>query len=269
MDLSRCSLNSVTVRGTGLAEVTALAERFGFGGVGLWRDILAGEDLVRYGRSVSDRGLRVSSVCRGGMFTHNDAATRRAILDDNHRAVDQARELNAECLVLVCGAATGRDLDGARSQILDGIAGLEPYARDAGVRLAIEPMHPMMASTRSAITSLREANDIVEKIGSAAVGIALDSYHVWWDISLADEAQRAAQAIFGVQLADWATPVNDELTSRAMPGDGCIDLAAFSRTVSSYAGLIEVEVLSSFWWAQPAADTVEAAVRGLRRVNWD
>lgn len=267
MDPSQCSLNSVTIRGTGLDEVTALAEKFGFGGVGLWRDILDGHDLAQCSRNIADRGLRVSSVCRGGMFPHADAAGRRAAHEDNHRAVDQARDLNADCLVLVCGAAVGRDLIGGRAQISDGIAELEPYAREAGVRLAIEPMHPMMASTRSAITSLREANDIAEKIDSPHVGIALDSYHVWWDDTFPEEVARAEDSIFSVQLADWATPINDELTSRAMPGDGCIDLTAFMGTTPGYRGLVEVEVLSSFWWSQPAADAVEAAVRGLRRVT--
>ncbi|MBS3694129.1 sugar phosphate isomerase/epimerase family protein [Rhodococcus qingshengii] len=268
MDISRCSLNSATIRGADLNEVVDLAEHSGFGGVGLWRDVLDDCDLVSYGREVAERGLRVTSVCRGGMFPQPDKATRRKTLEDNYKAVDQASDLNADCLVLVCGAAVGRDLTGGRSQIFDGIAELEPYAREAGVRLAIEPMHPMMASTRSAITSLREANDIVERIDSSHVGIALDSYHVWWDAELSTETTRAAGSILSVQIADWMTPIHDELSSRGMPGDGCIELPAFLKaaTTAGYDGLVEVEVLSNFWWRQPPTDAVTAAVHGLRRI---
>jgi sugar phosphate isomerase/epimerase len=267
MELSDCSLNSITVKGASLDRVTQLAETAGFGGVAFWRDVLDDVDLRAGADMLQRAGLRVTSVCRGGMFPQPDERARRRRFDDNLKAVDQAHALHADCLVLVCGAAYA-DLAGARKQVRDGIAELEPYARQAGVRLAIEPFHPMMAATRSVITSLREANDLVDAVGSDIVGIAIDSYHVWWDYTLSDEIIRAGESLFSVQLADWITPIHGELSSRGMPGEGCIDMAGFIAQCRSagYRGLVEVEVLSDHWWAQPASTVVQAAVDGLTRI---
>lgn len=268
MDLRACSLNSATIRGTALTDVIDLAGRQGFGGVGLWRDILADEDLTRAASYIDAAGLRVSSVCRGGMFPQSTYQERRVRLDDNKLAVDQARTLNADCLVLVCGPPIGTDIVGARHQIRDGITELAPYARAAEVALAIEPFHPMLASTRSAITSLGEANQLVEDIADPSVGLAIDSYHVWWDVNVRKEINRSAGRIFSCQLADWVTPINDELTSRGMPGAGSIDMNAFVSDCRSadYPGLVEIEVLSSQWWSLPANETVAAAARALEKV---
>jgi sugar phosphate isomerase/epimerase len=267
MELSDCSLNSITVKNTGLDQVAQLAETAGFGGVGLWRDVLEGVDLRAAAARLQQGGLRVTSICRGGMFPQPDVPARRRRLDDNRTAVDQAHALDADCLVLVCGAAYA-DLAGARQQVRDGIAQLEPYAREAGVRLAIEPFHPMMAATRSVITSIGEANDLVDAVGSDIVGITIDSYHVWWDVALSQEITRAGERLFSVQVADWITPIHGELSSRGMPGEGCIDLAGFVAECrhAGYRGLVEVEVLSDYWWAQPAPTALRAAVEGLSQI---
>jgi sugar phosphate isomerase/epimerase len=267
MDLAQCSLNSVTVKGSRFGEVADLAEEWGFGGVGLWRDVLEDLDLTAAGARLRESGLRVTSVCRGGMFPQPTARLRREALADNRVAVDQAHALGAECLVLVCGAAHG-DLVGARQQVHDGIAELEPYARAAGVRLAVEPFHPMMASSRSVITSLGEANDLVEAIDSDLVGIALDSYHVWWDARMREEIARAGDTLFSVQLADWITPIQGELSSRGMPGEGCIDMTGFVAdcTDAGYRGLVEVEILSDRWWAEGPASALHAAASRLTRI---
>lgn len=267
MNLSECSLNSITVKTASVDEVAHLAETAGFGGVGLWRNLLEGIDVRATASRLQHGGLRVSSICRGGMFPQPDEPARRRRLEDNRTAVDQAHALDAECLVLVCGAANG-DLAQARSQVHDGIAELEPYARDAGVRLAIEPFHPMMAATRSVITSIREANDLVDALGSDLVGVAIDSYHVWWDVALSHEITRAAHRLFSVQLADWITPIHGELSSRGMPGEGCIDMTGLVAECrhAGYRGLVEVEVLSDYWWAQPVPTALQAAVEGLTRI---
>lgn len=268
MDLRDCSLNSVTVRGSDLDTVIDLAAENGFGGVGLWRDILAGQDLARASRQLAAAGLRVSSVCRGGMFPQPTAELRAHTLADNLFALEQAAGLHAECLVLVCGPPTADGLAAARESIAESIAELAPHARDAGVRLAIEPFHPMMAATRSAITSLREAAQLVDTLALPGVGLAVDSYHVWWETALRDQITALGPRIYSVQLADWVTPIHDELSSRGMPGEGVIDLAGFAAACrdAGYPGLIEVEVLSSTWWARPTADTVHAAAAALRKL---
>jgi sugar phosphate isomerase/epimerase len=263
--MSECSLNSITVRGSSVEDLIALAQLHRFGGIGLWRDILADIDLPSTARRIVDAGLRVTSVCRGGMFVQSDDRARRSAFDDNRVAVDQAHTLAADCLVLVCGAAYDQDLAGARAQVRDGIAELAPYARDAGVRLAVEPFHPMMAATRSIITSVTEANDTIAELDDEFVGIAMDAYHLWWDVALPQQIRRAGSLIYSVQVADWITPIRGELSSRGMPGEGCIDMTDFVQRCRSagYQGLVEVEVLSDTWWAQPADIAVGAAAAGL------
>lgn len=264
---SECSLNSITVRGADFNDVVRLARSHGFGGVSLWRDLLDGVDLATAAGKIAAAGLCVTSVCRGGMFPQPDDAARRARRDDNRLAVDQAHALEAECLVLVCGPM-GADPAGARRQIRDGIADLIPYARQAGVKLAIEPFHPMMAASRSAVTSLSEANDLIDALADPILGIALDAYHVWWDVNVEHQIERAGPRLFSVQIGDWLTPVTSELGARGMPGEGCIDLSAFIATArrAGYRGLVEVEVLSDRWSAQPADVAADAAVAGIAAV---
>ncbi|KAA0102384.1 sugar phosphate isomerase/epimerase [Mycolicibacterium sp. P1-18] len=264
MDLAECSLNSITARSAGLDDLVGLAAAHGFGGVGLWRDVLVGVDLTAASARIADAGLRVTSVCRGGMFPQPDEPSRRRTFDDNREAVDQTNALRADCLVLVCGPSHSTLAD-ARAQVRDGIAALAPYARDAGVRLAIEPFHPMLAASRSVVTSIGEANALVEALDDDVVGLAVDAYHLWWDAALTEQIRRAGSSISCVQLADWVTPIQGELSSRGMPGEGCIDMAAFVAEcrAAGYRGLVEVEVLSDDWWAEPAAVSVRAAAAGL------
>ncbi|MEU1902306.1 sugar phosphate isomerase/epimerase family protein [Nocardiopsis dassonvillei] len=268
MDLSHCSLNSITVRAATLPELVDLAAEHGFGGVGLWRDSYADTGAAKAARRITEAGLRVTSVCRGGMFPQPTPRERARAHEDNLRAIDEAHALRADCLVLVCGPAHDRDLAGARARIEEGVAGLLDHAAEAGVPLAVEPMHPMMAADRSAITSLAEAVDLVERLGSPWAGLAVDTYHVWWDVALPRLMARAGSSIRTVQLADWVLPIHGQLSSRGMPGEGHIDMPGFvelSRGVG-YDGLVEVEVLSDHWWSQPPALVARAAARALAAI---
>lgn len=265
VDLTKCSLNSVTVREATFPELLDLAVEHGFGGVGLWRDSYAEHGVTSAARRIARTGLRVTSVCRGGLFPQPTPELRARAHEDNLRAIDEAHELNADCLVLVCGPAHDRDLAGARAQIADGVEGLLEHAAAAAVPLAVEPMHPMMAADRSAITSLHEAVDLVELIDSPWAGLAVDSYHVWWDVALPQLLERSGPAVRTVQLADWVLPIHGQLNSRGMPGEGHIDMAQFvelSRR-AGYRGLIEVEVLSDHWWSRPPEQVARAAASAL------
>lgn len=268
MNLDRCSINSITLRAAGLQELIDIAVTHDVPGVALWREIYSETGVAAAAKKIRRAGLRVSSVCRGGMFPALTASERVWIAAENRRAIDEAHELDAECLVMVCGAATTKDLVGAREQIESGLRGLAPYAADAGVRLAIEPMHPMMIADRSAITSLTEANDLVERIGAPNLGIALDAYHVWWDVSMTAQIRRAGKTLFSVQVCDWITPINGQLSSRGMPGEGTIDLRDFVSKAdgAGYQGLIEIEVLSDRWWSEPLEKATTAALRGFAEI---
>ena len=149
--------------------------------------------------------------------------------------MEEAATLGTDVLVLVCGPPVGRDVERARAQILAGIERLVPHAEDAGVRLAIEPLHPMMISERSAIVTLGEANDLAERFDAHRVGVVVDAYHVWWDPRLREEIARAGRRILGYHVADWLVPTTDRLEGRGMMGDGVIDLRGIRAAVEAPA----------------------------------
>jgi sugar phosphate isomerase/epimerase len=265
IDLSRLSLNQATVRNLSAAQATDLCVRHGIGGIGLWRDKVAELGLARTAATVRAAGLHVSSLCRGGFFTHADPAARRAALADNTKAVAEAAALEADALILVSGGLVpgSRDLGLARRMIADGIASLVPFALQAGVRLGIEPLHPMFCADRCAISRLGEAVDLACQFPAEAVGVVVDTYHVWWDSALAADIARAAGRIVSYQLCDWILPLPaDMLLGRGHLGDGFIDFGPISAHVEAagYAGYAEVEIFNQQIWDAPPDETA-ATVR--------
>jgi len=263
--LGRLSLNQATVKHLGLADAAALCARHGIPAIGLWRDRVAEAGLAGAAAAVRGAGLHVSSLCRGGFFTHADPAARRAARADNRAAVIEAAELGADALVLVCGGLVpgSRDLGLARRMVADAIGDLVPEAQRLGVRLAIEALHPMFCADRSVIASLGEAVELADQFPADAVGVMVDTYHVWWDARLADEIARASGRIAGYQVCDWMLPLpQDALLGRGHLGDGVIDFGPVSAAVTAagYHGYVEVEIFNADVWAAPA-DQTAATVR--------
>jgi len=211
-------------------------------------------------------GLTVTGVCRGGMFPAADAEGRKQALTENRRAVDEAATLQAACLVLVVGGLPpgSKDIAGARQQVADGLAATLDYARSVGVRLAIEPLHPMYAADRACINTLAQALDLCDRLG-AGVGVAVDVYHLWWDPALHAQIARAGRdgRLDAYHVCDWLVPTRDMLTDRGMMGDGVIALKDIRRSVeqAGFVGLCEVEIFSALdWWAKPIDTILETMV---------
>ena len=244
---SRLSFNQITAERAGLKEVVEACARHGVPYVAVWRHKLAQVGVKTAVCLLRDAGVRVSSVCRGGMFPAAADDERAARIEENRRAVDEAAALGAEVLVLVCGAAPDRDIAAARRMVADGIAALVPYARERGVRLGIEPMHPGFAAERSCITTLAEARRLAERFDPATVGVVADVYHIWWDPELYDELARAAGRVVGFH---------------GMMGDGVIELRRIREAVerTGYAGPIEVEIFNQGVWDMPL-DTLMPMVK--------
>jgi len=259
---SRLSFNQITAERAGLKEVVEACARYGVPYVAVWRHKLAEVGVKTAVCLLRDAGVRVSSVCRGGMFPAAADDERAARIEENRRAVDEAAALGAEVLVLVCGAAPDRDIAAARRMVADGIAALVPYARERGVRLGIEPMHPGFAAERSCITTLAEARRLAERFDPATVGVVADVYHIWWDPELYDELARAAGRVVGFHVSDWLVPVHDILMNRGMMGDGVIELRRIREAVerTGYAGPIEVEIFNQGVWDMPL-DTLMPLVK--------
>jgi sugar phosphate isomerase/epimerase len=254
--LERLSLNQATVKHLSLADAVALCVRHDIPAIGLWRDRVAEIGLDRAVAAVRAAGLHVSSLCRGGFFTRAGAEGLAAARADNRAAVREAAELGADTLVLVCGGLVpgSRDLSLARRMVADAIGDLVPQAQRLGVRLGIEALHPMFCADRSVICSLGEAVDLALSFPADAVGVVVDTYHVWWDPGLTAGIARAAGRIVSYQVCDWVLPLPaDALLGRGHPGDGVIDFGPISAAAAEagYDGYVEVEIFNADVWAAP------------------
>ena len=261
-NIARLSLNQMTTERWSVREAVDGCARAEIPALGLWRHKVAETGLKHSAQIVRDAGLQVSSLCRGGMFPAATATERQARIDDNRRAIDEAAELGTDVLVLVCGAAPDRNIQAAREMVRDGIAAIAPYARERGVKLGIEPLHPMFAADRSVIVTLAQALDIAEQFAPQEVGVVIDVYHVWWDPQVYAQIARAAGHICGFHVNDWIVPLPDLLNGRGMMGDGVIELRRLRSAVDAagYAGPIEVEIFNQALWNMPG-DEVLALMR--------
>lgn len=259
----RLSINRWTCRSTPLQEFLEATAAHGIEAVGLWRQDVEEIGLDALRRRVDDAGLRVSSLCRGGFLTAADEAARATSLADNRQAIDEAAALGAPTLVMVVGGITREDKDivAARARVTENIAALAPYAESAGVTLSLEPMHPMFTADRAVLSTLDQALDVAEASGSDAVGVIVDTYHVWWDPALEQSIARAGESgrLLSYQVCDWNLPLAaNPLFSRGYMGDGFIDFPSITRRVraAGYTGDIEVEIFHEDVWATPAAEAI-------------
>ena len=338
--LDRLCIHTITTKPWAIETSAAKFAAAGVKGITVWRDTLAGRDIKKTGQMLRDHGLAVVSLCRGGFFPGKTAAERQKALDDNRLAIAEAHALGAPHIVLVCGAVPGQPLtesrkqilDGiaavlpdcqaagvklaieplhpmyaadrrkaiddnrlaiaeahalgaphivlvcgavpglplaeSRKQILDGIAALLPECRAADVKLAIEPLHPMYADSRSAVNTLAQANDMVEQLNSPWVGVAVDVYHLWWDPALQQEIARCGRlkALFAYHVCDWRTPTTDLLLDRGLMGEGCIPLRQIRAWVEAtgFMGLNEVEVFSARLWTTDQDEYLKQIVQAYR-----
>ncbi|MFJ2027928.1 sugar phosphate isomerase/epimerase family protein [Streptomyces sp. NPDC087897] len=262
-DLARLSINQETVKQWSLEDLAEGCVTAGIDKVGLWRAPVQAYGVERTARLLSEAGLTVTSLCRGGFFTALEPADRARALDDNRAAIDEAAALSTDTLVLVSGGLPpgSRDLHGARERVADALAELAPYAAERGVRLAIEPLHPMYASDRCVVSTLGQALDLAERFPAERVGVVVDTYHLWWDDRASVEIARAGAGgrIHAFQLADWITPLPaGVLLGRGQLGDGSVDFRAFRSAVESagFDGPIEVEIFNEALWARDGAEVL-------------
>jgi sugar phosphate isomerase/epimerase len=253
-DFSRLCVHTITTKPWPLEKAAREFAAAGVSGITVWRDTLAGKNIAQTRRMLQDLNLEVVSLCRGGFFPAREPAKRQAAIDDNLKAIGEAAALGAPHVVLVCGAVPGQPLTESRKQIQEGIAACLEHAAAAGVKLAIEPLHPMYADDRSALNTLAQANDMAEALNSPWVGIAVDVYHLWWDPDLENQIKRCGQNgnLTAFHICDWNTPTTDLLNDRGLMGEGCINLKEIRGWVEAtgFTGYNEVEIFSNKFWSQ-------------------
>jgi sugar phosphate isomerase/epimerase len=270
------SINTATVRAQWpLDRIVDECARRGIRAISPWRDQVAAVGLEAIARQVRAAGLELSGYCRGGMFPAATAEGRQRALDDNRRAVDEAKALNAACLVLVVGGLPGalegapahKDIAAARQDVRDGIAATLDHARSVGMPLAIEPLHPMYAADRACVNTLEQALDLCDAIDpqrSGALGVAVDLYHVWWDPKLQAQIARAgSKRLLAFHVCDWLVPTRDLLTDRGMMGDGVIEIPKVRgwMEAAGFAGYSEVEIFSAEnWWKREGGEVLDTCI---------
>ncbi len=263
--MKRFSLNQATTKGWPLPDLAAGCLDAGVTGVGLWREEVQEFGVDHAAALMRDAGLAVTSLCRGGFFQQD------GWLDENKRAIDETAALGAPVLVLVSGGLPpgSRDIDAARAHVGDALGELVPHALAAGVQLAVEPLHPMFASDRCVVSTLKQALDLAAPYPAAAVGAVVDTYHLWWDDDVWAQIARAGREdrIACFQVADWITPLPaGVLVGRGLPGTGCVELRRFREAVEAagYTGPIEVEVFNEEVWARPGREVLGEALDGYQ-----
>jgi sugar phosphate isomerase/epimerase len=258
----------MTLKPWTLEQTIAGLQRVGVPGITVWRQHLEPYGAEKAGRLLRASGLTVTALCRGGFFPAFNKADREKALLDNRQALDEAAAIGAPMVVLVCGAVPGMPLSDARRQICEGIATLEPHARALGVKLAIEPLHPMYAGDRSAINTMRQARAVCETINSPFVGIAADVYHIWWDEQVEIELTLAGKGgwLFGFHVCDWRLATRDLLNDRGLMGEGCINIPHLRQTAeqAGFTGFNEVEIFSTERWAMEQNDWLNTLVAAYK-----
>lgn len=272
-DLSKLCIHTVTTKPWSLAEAAKRYAGAGVPAITVWRDAAQAhpEGISAAGKMLREEGLEIVSYVRGGFFAADSEGGRQAAVEDNLRIIDEAAALGAPLIVLVCGAVPGQHLELSRSQIHDGIAALIPHAEAAGVRLGIEPLHPMYADSRSAVNTMAQANDLAIALGSDRVGVTVDVFHLWWDDRLEAEIRRCGEAgkLFSFHICDWKDRPEDMLNDRGLMGEGCIDISRIRGWVeeTGFRGYNEVEIFSNRYWAMDQADYLAAIIDAYRQYS--
>ncbi len=268
MELQHATIHTFTTRPWSIDQCIEGYARHGFGGISVWREHIVGEDLSHVKKKMHDAGLQATSLVRGGFFTGDTAEKRKAAIEENKRAIAEAEALGIPMIVLVCGATPGQIPSDNFLQIENGIEEILPFAEAAGIRLAVEPLHPMYAGDRSAVCSMKDANDLVERMGHPLLGVALDVFHVWWELNLYEEIERCfdESRLFAFHVCDFKPEMSHVLLDRGLPGEGVANVTVIDEWVRSagFAGHTEVEIFSEKYWAMDQDEFLKKIATSLR-----
>jgi len=268
-DTSRLCIHTITNKPWGLKEALDHYAEEGVSGISIWQNVYQEMGAVKAGDLVKEYPIDVVSTVRGGFFAHQSATKREKAIDDNKKLIDESAALGSPLLVLVCGSDPSQSLEESRNQIRDGLEILEPYAKAANVKLGIEPLHPLYADTRSAINTLKTANDIAESILSPFIGVVFDVYHLWWEENLKQEIMRCGKNknLLAFHVCDWKVPTMDLLNDRGLMGEGCIPIRQIRTWVeeAGFTGFCEVEIFSDIYWEMDQKEFLNKIIKSYHQ----
>lgn len=267
-DPNKLCVHTITTKPWSLTQSLDEYASRGIKGISVWQNAIEKMGAQKAGDLLKSYPIEVVSYVRGGFFPSTSAEKRAAAIDHNKQMLEEAAAIGAPLLVLVCGAEPSQSLEASRTQIQEGIEQLIPVASSLGVKLAIEPLHPMYADTRSAVNTLAQANHMAESIDHEYVGVAVDVYHLWWEDGLEQKIQRCGEQgnLLAYHICDWKFPPEDMLNDRGLMGEGCIDLPKIRNWVESagFSGFHEVEIFSNRYWQMDQGEFLDKIVRAYQ-----
>lgn len=262
--LKNLAIHTITTKPWSLEEALEAYSYYGIGGISIWQNAIEQLGARKAGKLIDSYSIEVVSYVRGGFFPSVNPVTRQKSIEHNKKMIEEAAQLNAPLLVLVCGADPSQPLSVSRAQILDGIESVLPFAEASGVKLGIEPLHPVYADTRSAVNTLHQANQIAENFNSDWLGVVVDVYHLWWDPQLETEIRRCGKNgnLFAFHICDWKVEPTDLLNDRGIMGEGCIPIKEIGQWVqeSGFQGFSEVEIFSNNYWAMDQSEFLKKII---------
>ncbi|MEC7214554.1 MAG: sugar phosphate isomerase/epimerase family protein [SAR324 cluster bacterium] len=243
--------------------------RNGVSKTAIWKPLLVETELKSAKQNLIDSGVKAISMCPLVLLDEDAYPDPNGRLSAHRQFLEIAAELGVESVVVITGGlpSGSRDLKGQRLRVQEELSLLIPLAKAVGVRLALEPLHPMVCGHRSVISTLSEANEILDSLdANETLGIAVDSYALWWDSSLEEQIERSGKRLFNFHVSDWLHETRDVRLDRGMPGDGIIDNRMIRSWMAKagFQGSVEVEILSEFnWWKQDPEFVLQSIVKSL------
>jgi sugar phosphate isomerase/epimerase len=230
--------------GYGVGKFMQEAKSSGAAGVGLTVAALEAEGASNLANLAKDHGLFVSSLNSAGYFLFDSEVERERQDTLNRRLIEAAATIQARRLVVIAGGmfGSGRTLEDARACVVESLARLDSAAADAGIRLALEPIHPMDLTNKGCINSVRHALSIVRSLPSTDV--VIDIFHTYWDPDIWQRETLDDPKLALVQVCDWAEVTPDRKPVRELPGHGHMDLKSWLNLLkqSRYRGPVEFEM---------------------------
>ena len=236
--------------------------KFGVSKTAIWEPFLNNVGVKKAKKILSDSGVKAISMCPLVLLEPHGKIKKPFRAKQHQKFLENAAELEVETVVVITGGLSpeSRDLKSQRQMVLEELEQLITIAENSGIKISLEPLHPMVCGLRSVISSLSEANDILDILNrDDVVGIAVDTYALWWEAKLKDEIHRAGNRLLNFHVSDWLLETRDVRLDRGMPGDGQINNTLIRSWMkeAGYNGPVEVEILSALdWWLKPTETVV-------------
>ncbi|MGB2052041.1 MAG: sugar phosphate isomerase/epimerase family protein [Candidatus Puniceispirillaceae bacterium] len=247
------------------ANSLAVLRNAGVKRTALWTPMIKSCGIAEANRIWDSAGMKAESLCVACLF--EDESVLREQLD-------LADMFGARTLVTITGgfeelksAGYDANIDYARKLLVERLASAAELAENHQVRLAFEPLHPMVCGFRSIVSTLQESLDILDQMDdSHDIGLAIDTYALWWEHDLQAKLKRAGNRILNYHVSDWLADTRDLRLDRGMPGDGQIALCNWRQMIekAGYFGPVEIEIFSrDRWWKTPAEKMIDEIIQRM------